>query len=128
MDTDHGVMFKLGQKVRANEADPEVVKLTNLYLSAEEYDIVAGLPATEVRKSRWQVSHDGIRMVIDEFHGRHRGLLLAEVELAPGEPPRPAPPFAVRDVTSEDRFSGGALARASNDEVEGLLREVRNAD
>ncbi len=47
------VVFKLGQKIRSDPSDPEVLKLTNLYLSAEEYAVLAALPAGESRKTRW---------------------------------------------------------------------------
>ena len=44
--------FKLGQKVRARLGDPEIVKLTNIYLDQSEYDVFATLAAAELRKTR----------------------------------------------------------------------------
>jgi CYTH domain-containing protein len=121
------VVYKLGQKIRSDPADPEVLKLTNLYLSAEEYAVLASLPSGESRKTRWHAEWAGRAVAIDEYHGPLEGLVLAEVELEADEPLLPGPPYAVRDVTNEDRFSGGALAFASDAAVAALLAEVAAA-
>jgi hypothetical protein len=121
------VVYKLGQKVRSDPADPGVLKLTNLYLSAEEYAVLAPLPAAESHKARWHAAWEGRTVAIDEFHGRLEGLVLAEVELGADEPLLAPPPYTVRDVTHEDRFSGGALAFASDAAVAALLAEVATA-
>lgn len=111
-ESDEQVVYKLGQKVRLHANDPETVKLTNVYLSHEEFAVLASLPAAELCKTRWRVA------------GRLDGLVLAEVELAPGDRRLGRPPFAVRDVTNDDRFSGGALALAPAESVAGLLLDA----
>jgi len=126
-ESDGEVVYKLGQKVRADPADPEVLKLTNLYLSAEEHAVLAALAAAETRKTRWHADWEGRTVSIDQFHGRLEGLVLAEVELGADDPFLPAPPYALRDVTNEDRFSGGALAFASDEAVAALAAEVAAA-
>lgn len=126
-ESDGEVVFKLGQKVRSNPADPEVLKLTNLYLSAEEYTVLAALAAGESCKTRWHAAWQGKAVAIDQFHGRLDGLVLAEVELGADEPLLPPPPYALRDVTNEDRFSGGALAFAADAAVAALVAEVAAA-
>jgi CYTH domain-containing protein len=103
-----GVVYKLGQKVRVDEANAERVKLTNIYLSATEYDVVAALEARELRKTRRSLLFDGRTFAIDEF--ATLGLILAEVELDADEDRLPVPPFADADVTDDDRYSGGSLA------------------
>ncbi len=107
-----GVVYKLGQKVRDDPADPEIVRLTNIYLSAEEYQVLLALPAAELRKSRSHATWENRTVVIDRFLGRLDGLILAEVELASDEPRLPPPPWTSRDVTNDDRFSGAMLACA----------------
>jgi CYTH domain-containing protein len=126
-DSDGEVVFKLGQKIRSDPSDPEVLKLTNLYLSAEEYAVLAALPAGESRKTRWHAAWERRAVAVDQFHGRLDGLVLAEVELGADEPLLPPPPYALRDVTNEDRFSGGALAFATDAAVAVLLAEVAAA-
>jgi CYTH domain-containing protein len=103
------VTYKLGQKVRVADDDPERVQLTNIYLSAHEYDVFAALPARELRKRRRRFRHEGRLVVVDEF--LDRDLVLAETELGPDEARLPLPAFAIRDVTEDDAYSGGALAR-----------------
>jgi CYTH domain-containing protein len=121
MESDAEVIYKLGQKVRPRRDTPEVVKLTNIYLSADEYHALAQLGGAEVRKTRWHGVFAGRPMAVDQFVGSLSGLCLAEVELSPNEPRLLLPPFAVADVTDDDRFSGGNLARANAENVQRLL-------
>ncbi len=62
--------------------------------------------------------------MIDQFQGRLDGLVLAEVELGPEAARLAPPPFVVRDVTNDDRFSGGALAFASDPAIVELLGDA----
>jgi len=57
-----------------------------------------------IEKTRYTLQHAGREWVIDEFHGENRGLLLAEVELKPGEWDIELPPWAGREVTEDHRF------------------------
>ena len=125
MATETGVVFKLAQKVRPIEQDPAIVKLTNMYLSADEFDAVATLPAAELHKSRWRLPWSGRSLAVDQFRGRWTGLILGEVELDAGDELLPNPPAALRDVTSDDRFSGGSLARTSDHELAVLFDELQ---
>src|SRR4051794_37079203 len=47
-ESDEQIVFKLGQKVRLDANDPETVKLTNFYLSQEEFAVLTSLPAAEL--------------------------------------------------------------------------------
>ena len=116
-------MFKLGQKVRVDPDDPELLKLTNLCLSPEEFAVLGALPSRELRKTRWQIAWEAETLVIDHFHGRLDGLVLKVVELGPEAARAASPPFVVRDVTNDDRFSGGALAFATDAGIAELLRD-----
>lgn len=102
--------------------DPSLVMITTMYLSEEEVSALAQLPGVDIRKTRWRIEVDGRPVAIDEFHDRHEGLVLAETELAVHEDRLPLPPFALREVTDDDRYSGGSLARATDDEWEMLLQ------
>jgi CYTH domain-containing protein len=99
-------VYKLGQKIPTAH---DTVALTNIYLSRDEYDVFAALPARELRKQRWHLQWQAHDVCIDEF--TDRDLILAEVELATDEPYLPLPPFASKDVTGDVAYSGGALAR-----------------
>ena len=107
------VVFKLGQKIRADPSDPSLVHATNLYLTAEEHQRLSVLPAAVLVKTRWLVG----RFAVDEFGGPLRGLLLAEIELAETDLagledlPITLPRWLGREVTHDDRYSGATLAR-----------------
>lgn len=117
-----GVVHKLTQKVRPTPDDPGLVMITTMYLPEDEVSALAELPGADVRKTRWRIEVDGRPVAVDELHGRHEGLVLAETELAAHEDRLPLPPFALRDVTDDDRYSGGSLARATEEECEELRR------
>ena len=119
------VDYKLCQKVRRQLDDPESVKITNIYLSGEEYHALAVTPSNVVTKSRWSATFDGVRYAVDEFKGRHVGLLLAELELREDEPLSRGPEFAVADVTNADEYSGGWLAAASAADLEHIMLPAR---
>ena len=108
-----GVVYKLGQKVRRNSDDPELVMITTIYLSEGEFHALSVTPASIVAKSRWSLTFHGVLYAIDEFKGRHTGLVLAEVELGEDEPRTSGPDFAIAEVTNEEHYSGGWLATAS---------------
>jgi len=117
-----GVVHKLTQKVRPVVGEPGLVLITTMYLPDDEVSALAGLPGHDLRKTRHHVHVDGRTVAVDRFHGALEGLVLAETELADDEERLPLPPFAVRDVTDDDRFAGGALARLSPAEVARLQR------
>ena len=131
-----GVVFKLGQKIRAEAGDPALVWATSLYLTAEEHQRLAVLPAAVLVKTRRLVPHGSLRFAVDEFGGPLRGLLLAEIELtgteltgtelagtelagtqpagtqpARTQPADGLPRWLGPEVTQDDRYSGAALAR-----------------
>jgi CYTH domain-containing protein len=114
-------VYKLCQKVRVNEGDPRLVKITNIYLSTSEFDQLSVTPASIVAKSRWTLIAGGVTYAIDEFKGRHAGLVLAEVELDEQAPLVAKPSFAVVDVSKDDEYSGGSLAQAGESELRRLI-------
>jgi CYTH domain-containing protein len=115
------VVFKLGQKVRPEPSSPEVVKLTNIYLSEPEYGVLAKLGGDKILKTRWRWAPGERTLTVDVFGGDLTGLILAEVELQPGERRLNGPPLMVADVTDDGRFSGGSLAVTTATDVRDLL-------
>jgi CYTH domain-containing protein len=98
-----------------------LVKITNIYLSDVEFHALSVTPASIIAKSRWTLTANDVSYSVDEFKGRHSGLVLAEVELREDDPRVDGPEFAVAEVTSDIEYSGGWLASAS---VEDLLRVI----
>jgi CYTH domain-containing protein len=106
---DGSVQRKLGHKVRLHD-DPSEVACTSLYLDDAEWALLTDrLPARTLRKKRHHVHRDGVHVVVDEFED---GTLLAEID--DGEaPPGPVPAWleVVADVSADDEWTGGVLAR-----------------
>jgi CYTH domain-containing protein len=127
METDTDVVYKLGQKVRPLAEDPEVVKLTNMYLSEAEYSTLARLGGAEIRKIRWRWIPGERPLVVDVFEGPLAGLVLAEMELGPDERRVGPPPLMVADVTKDDRFCGGTLAATTHAQLSALLTALSAA-
>jgi CYTH domain-containing protein len=115
------VVYKLCQKVRVDTRDPELAKITNIYLSEGDFRALSVTSAAILSKSRWTLSANDVAYAIDEFKGRHAGLVLAEVELGEDEPRVRGPECTVADVTNDNEYSGGWLATASPDD---LLRVI----
>lgn len=119
--------WKLGQKMRPDERDPSELHHTTMYLEQAEHALLVALPGHDLVKvrRRWQL--DGATWAVDELLGRHRGIVLAELDTGAVVEPHDVvtPPGSLCDVTSDDRFTGGALARASAAELAALRRESR---
>lgn len=118
-------VWKLTQKVRPRKDDPSAVALTNVYVDAEEYDVLSRLPAAVLSKTRRTCPVEGVPFVVDEFHGHLTGLWLAEVEVGTLGTALPTVAWLGREVSHDDRFSGGFLASAAPDQVRCLLAETR---
>ena len=59
-----------------------------------------------IDKTRWIIpaAEDGLKWEVDEFHGKHAGLTLAEIELTSEEQEVEKPDFVGEDVTSDPRY------------------------
>ncbi|MET7311139.1 hypothetical protein ACWD7C_22415 [Streptomyces sp. NPDC005134] len=113
--------FKLTQKVPADGRGAVQGLITNMYLSPDEYRLLASLPAAVLVKTRLSVPPLGI----DVFEPPLHGLVLAEAEFAGDEEARAfvPSPECLAEVTDDPRFTGGRLVRASRSEVLDWLAE-----
>lgn len=73
-----------------------------------------------IEKTRYIVpaespSHKGLVWEVDEFHGRHDGLVIAEIELPSQATLFVAAPFIGREVTGETKYYNSALSDASSE-------------
>ena len=118
------VHWKLGQKIRVRSESPEIVRLTNVYLSEQEYERLRRLDGAMLTKTRWKWVWGDRVVSVDVFHGHLDGLVLAEIELDIDEDLLGRPRGAVAEVTQDDRFSGGTLAWSHGEELERLLADV----
>ena len=115
-------VWKLGQKVRIDPASPLRVAHTTIYLDENEVAVLAALPATELTKSRRTLVLEGHTWAVDEFRGLLTGLVLAEIDLGEDRSMPARLPFATRrEVTGDDRYSGGALAETAAHGVAELI-------
>ncbi len=115
-------VYKLGQKVRLDVDDPSTGMLTNIYLEPREYERLLVLPAAGLTKTRYSLSGGEDLLAVDVFHGELAGLVLAEWEVAEGsgdESPEVA--GIVAEVTADERFTGGGLARTDSKGLGALL-------
>jgi CYTH domain-containing protein len=105
-------MLRLTRKADIN-ANTRLI--TSIYLPEEEFALLArSLTGLRLKKLRHKLAPEhGVEMAVDEFQGPLAGLILAEAEFATPEELAafPMPGFAVREVTSDPRFTGGHLAR-----------------
>lgn len=103
----------LRKLTRKGDVDACTRLITTIYLSEEEHAILAlALQGPRLTKIRHRLrSSPGATLSVDEFQGDLTGLVLAEVELgnAADLAAFPTPEFAVREVTSEPQYTGGAL-------------------
>lgn len=119
------VVLKLGQKETLVPPDYGRMTITTLYLSPAEYDVLAALPALELRKRRHEVRHAGRSFGLDVFEGALTGLVLAETGFETDEEmdgPLDLPSWVAADVTGDLRYTGGELVRLSAAEAVALVR------
>jgi CYTH domain-containing protein len=117
------VTFKFGQKVRPHFESAAEVRLTNFYLREDEHEVLQALPARELGKVRWHLVENDRTFVVDVFSGPLAGLVLAELELLPGEMRLESPHWARVEVTDDDRYSGGRLAELTEGDVAALQQQ-----
>lgn len=113
-------VFKLTQKAaRASGAQQGFI--TSMYLTRDEFYTLAQLPAKKLSKTRYSVPPFGI----DVFEGSLEGLLMAEAEFesAAAADALTLPSFIVREVSADDRFTGGQLVCASPEDIRTWLLE-----
>ena len=104
-------MLRLTRKV---DVDAHTRLLTSIYLSEDEFDLLArALSGIRIKKMRHRLAPvAGIVVLVDAFEGDLQGLIMAEAEFETPEElvAFPLPDFAMREVTDDPRYTGGHLA------------------
>jgi CYTH domain-containing protein len=113
--------FKLTQKIPGRAGGAQQGLITNMYLTKGEFSVLAQLPAKQLSKTR----HSVPPFAIDVFEAERRGLFLAEVEFDSDSAADAlkVPAFALAEVTTDDRFTGGQLVQASRQDIQKWLSE-----
>jgi CYTH domain-containing protein len=114
-------ILKLTQKLPDAGAGAQQGLITTMYLSEAEHSLLGQLPAMTLSKTRYSFPPFGI----DVFEDQLDGLVLAEAEFdSPGAAEALAiPPFIVSEVSTDTRFTGGSLVRASRQDLRLWLSE-----
>ena len=129
MEPIHGgeIILKLGQKRVPSPPDFSRMTITNIYLSPGEYAVLAELEALELHKLRHSVEHNDRTFSVDVFDAHLTGLVLAEVAFeTPDEMDQALdlPPWVIREVSDDIRFTGGALASLTANRATELIRQI----
>jgi CYTH domain-containing protein len=113
--------LKLAQKVPAGRPGHVQGLITNTYLSAAEYDVLAALPGDVLAKTRLRVPP----LSVDVFDPPLHGLVIGEAEFATDETALafPVPPGTVAEITDDRRLTGGSLARAGRADLVAWLAD-----
>jgi CYTH domain-containing protein len=114
-------MFKLTQKLPARADGAQQGWITSMYLTKDEFCILAQLSAKKLSKTRCSVPPFGI----DVFEGTLEGLLIAEAEFdsAAAADTLTLPSFIHREVSADNGFTGGQLVHASRQDIRTWLLE-----
>ncbi len=117
---------KLTQKYQAEDQTAYATTITNFYLDDASYTLLETLPAQKLVKKRYKLADGRFQFSIDQFMGHLTGLILAEIE----QPDVsllmsvPHPLFALREVTEDVRFTGGALVSLTVEQCKQLLQTL----
>jgi CYTH domain-containing protein len=116
---------KFTQKFAPDEGDLSRTIITNIYLNAQEAEVLSIFAANEIRKNRYRLEYNGHIFAIDMFLGDLFGLVLAEVSFENDDELAgfAKPPFALAEVSNNPMFSGGRLCELTFAE---LREEIRN--
>lgn len=79
---------------------------------ADARDLLVMAGPNIVEKRRYLVPFGGLVWEVDEFLGRHAGLIVAEVELTHEDQSVPLPDWVGDEVTQDDRYNNASLSRA----------------
>lgn len=114
-DDDGEPVYKLTQKIKSPGPHARQGFITTMHLDAAEFRMLCELPGATLRKTRYSVPPFGIDVFMDALEG----LVLAEAEFetALDAASLELPPYFVREVSEDERFTGGYLVRRSLDDL-----------
>lgn len=117
-------VFKFGQKIRVGNDFKFQIAHTTMYISSDEFELLASLPARTLEKKRSIFPLEDLQFALDEFEGALAGLSLIEVDLGRRDVTHaPLPIDGLIEVTSDERFTGGELVKMNHENLSALLLE-----
>lgn len=97
------------------------VKSSGIGLSRDEFEYEIPLDEAQallnlcqndiIKKTRYKVSAHGKQWDVDKFHGKNKGLWLAEVELEAEDEMVTLPPWAVKEVTGNEHYYNAYISK-----------------
>lgn len=63
-----------------------------------------------IDKTRYIVEHDGWKWEVDLFHGKHKGLIVAEIEMPSADCNPSLPDFIGKEVSGDPRYYNSVLS------------------
>ena len=79
--------------------------------SSDAEILISSLAISTVEKIRYLIHFAGKKWEVDEFVGKNKGLVLAEIELNDPEEKYQIPPWAGENVTQDPRYYNSYLAK-----------------
>lgn len=79
--------------------------------AAEARELLRLCEPYPIDKTRYEVPCGGHTFEVDEFHGRHEGLVVAEVELSNGDEPFSRPEWLGEEVTGQVEYYNAYLSK-----------------
>lgn len=118
------VTLKLTKKYETT--DPLARPIVTAYLTMAEYAAFSALASSDLTKRRFKLPHAPHEFSLDQFDGALNGLELLEIESDSDEDLRAVEPphWVVREVSGDNAFQGGNLARR---DAAGLAELLRSA-
>lgn len=108
--TGERTFYKLTQKIPSPSGRPGLI--STIYLDAAEHQLLSSLPSQALHKTRHSIPPFGV----DVFGPPLDVLVLAEFEADSDEAlaAAPIPPRCIREVTTDERFTGGRLVTTTS--------------
>jgi CYTH domain-containing protein len=119
-----GDQYEITKKSPVQEGDSSIQDEHTIGLTKEEHAALARVSGKRLDKTRYRFIHNGIMGEIDIFHGRLKGLALADfefesrMEMKAFRPPN----FCLADVTQEEFIAGGMLCGKSYESIRKHLK------
>lgn len=97
--------IKMGKGISRNEFEYEIP-------ANEAHQMIQAANLKSLQKTRYEIQFDAHIWEVDVFHGKHEGLLLAEIELSSEEESFKLPNWIGVEVTNDPRYLNANLFKA----------------